>query len=84
MLLACQFLIVYVTLIFKGTPNCLAEFEKNIETASQIFLNFLHDLRGILPEIDTNLLCSFPPGVSQTWLNLTIGIYGKHLTFLSN
>ena len=51
----------------KGTSNCLAEFEKNIETASQIFLNFLHVLRGILPEIDKNLPCSFPFGVSQTW-----------------
>ena len=67
--------------IFKGTSNCLAEFEK---TASQIFLNFLHDLRGILPEIDKNLPCSFPPGVSQTWWNLTIGFYGKHLASLSN
>ena len=38
-------------------------------------------LRGILPEIDTNLPCSFPPGVSQTWWNLTIGFYGIHLTF---
>ena len=37
----------------KGTSNYLAEFEKKtIETASQILLNFLHDLRGILPEID--------------------------------
>ena len=68
----------------KGTSNCLAEFEKNIETASQIFLNFLHDLRGILPEIDKDLPCSFPPGMSQTWWNLTIGFDGKHLTFLSN
>ena len=50
----------------KGTSNCLAEFEKNIETASQIFLNFLHDLRGILPEIDTNLPCSSPPPWSVT------------------
>ena len=66
------------------TSNYLAEFEKNIETASQICLSFLHDLRGILPEINKNLLCSFPPGVSQTWWNLTIGFYGKHLTFLSN
>ena len=48
-------------LTLKGTSNCLAEFEKNIETASQILLNFLHDLRGILPEIDINLPCSFPP-----------------------
>ena len=72
------------TQAFKGTSNCLAEFEKNIETASQIFLNFCHDLRGILPEIDKNLPCSFPPGVSQTWWNLTISFYGKHLTFLSN
>ena len=68
----------------EGTSNCLAEFEKNIETAAQIFLNFLHDLRGILPEIDKDLLCSFPTGVSQTWWNFTIGFYGKHLTFLSN
>ena len=30
------------------------------------------------------MLCSFSPGVSQTWWNLTIGFYGKHLTFLSN
>ena len=68
--------------ILKGTSNCLAKFEKNIETASQIFLNFLYNLRGMLPEIDKN--CSFPPGVSQTWWNLTIGFYGKHVTFLSN
>ena len=70
-------------LTLKGTSNYLAEFEKNIESASQIFLNFLYDLRGILPEIDENLLCSFPPGVSQTWRNLTIGFYGKYLTFLT-
>ena len=69
-----------ISKILKGTSNRLAEFEKNIETASQICLNFLHDLRGILPEIDTNLPCSFLPGVSQTWWNF----YGKHLTFLSN
>ena len=69
----------------KGTTNYLAEFEKkNIETASQIFLNFLHDLRGILPEINKNLQFSFPPGGSQTWWNLTIGFCGRHLTFLSN
>ena len=73
---------MYVNL--KGTSNCLAEFEKNIETASQIFLNFVHDLRGILPEIDNKFPYSFPLGVSQTWWNLTIGFYGKHLTFLSN
>ena len=69
----------------KGTSNYIAEFEKkNIETAPQIFLIFLHDLRGIIPEINKYLPCSFPPGVSQTWWNLTIGFYGKHLTFLSN
>ena len=45
----------FVFSLFKGTSNCLAEFEKNNETASQIFLNFLYDLGGILPEIDTNL-----------------------------
>ena len=44
----------------KGTSNCLAEFEKNIGTASQTFLFFVHDLRGILPEIDESLPCSFP------------------------
>ena len=71
-------------MIIKGTSNYLAEFEKNIETASQIFLNFLHDLRGILPEINKTLPCNFSPGVSQTWWNLTIGFYGKQLTFLSN
>ena len=70
------------TCCIKGTSNCLAEFEKNIETASQIVPNLL-DLRGILPEIDKNLQCSFPPGVSQTWWNLAIGFYGKHLTCLS-
>ena len=70
--------------MFKGTSNCLAEFEKKIETASRILLNFLHDLTGILPEIDNSLPRSFPPGVSQTWWNLTIGFYGKQLTFLNN
>ena len=54
---------------FKGTSNYPDQFE----TASQIFLNSLHDLRGILPEINKTLPCSFPPGVSQTWWNLTIG-----------
>ena len=68
---------------FKGTSNCLAEFEKTLKLPLKFF-NFLHDLRGILPGIDTNLPCSFPPGVSQAWWNLTIGFYGKHLTFLSN
>ena len=68
----------------KGTSNCLAEFEKNpLKLPLNFFLNFLHDLRGILPEIDKNLPCSFPPGVSQTWWNLTIGFFGKHLTFFS-
>ena len=57
---------------------------KNIETDSQIFLNFLYGIRGILPEININLPCSFPPGASQTWWNLTIGFSGKYLTFLSN
>ena len=41
----------------KDTSNCLAEFEKNIETASQIFMYFLHNLRGILPEIDKKKKC---------------------------
>ena len=68
----------------KGTSNCLAELQKNIETDSQFFLNFLYHIRGILPEININLPCSFPLGMSQTWWNLTIGFYGKHLTFLSH
>ena len=70
--------------MFKVTSNSLAEFEKKIETASRILLNLLHDLTGILPEIDNSLPCIFPPGVSQTWWNLTIGFYGKQLTFLNN
>ena len=51
-------------LCLKGTSDCLAEFQKNIETD---FLNFLYDIKGILPEININSPCSFPPGVSQTW-----------------
>ena len=45
----------------KGTSNYLAEFKKKNETDSQFFLNFPHDIRGILPEMDINLPCSFPP-----------------------
>ena len=70
--------------LVKGTSNCLAKFLKNIETDSQFFLNFLYHIRGILPEININLPCSYPPGASQTWWNLIIGFYGKHLTFLSD
>ena len=68
----------------KGTSNYLAELKKTIENDSHFFLNFLYDIRDILPEININSPCSFPPAVSQTWWNLTIGFYGKHLTFLCN
>ena len=69
---------------YKGTFNYLAKSKKNIESDSQFFLNFLYNIRGILQEININSPCSLPPGVSQTWWNLTIGLYGKHLTFLDN
>ena len=62
----------------KGTSYCLPELQKTLK------LNFLHDIKGILPKIDINLLCSFPPGViKMVELNYSF-FYGKHLTFLSN
>ena len=67
----------------KGTSNCPAEFLKTLKV-TQFKKNVLHDIRGKLLEIDINLPCSFPPGVSQKWWNLTIGLYGKHLTFLND
>ena len=39
------------------------KYTKSIETDSQIFLNFLYEIRNILPEINITLPCSFPPGV---------------------
>ena len=56
----------------KGTSNYLTEFQRSIETDSQMFLNLLYDISRIFPEIDINSPCSFPPGVSQIWWNLTI------------
>ena len=41
--------VIEARMCIKGTSNYLAEFEKEIETASRIFLNFLHDLRGKAP-----------------------------------
>ena len=67
----------------KGSSNCLAEFQ-NLLKLTQIFLNFLYDIRNISPEINITLPCNFPPGVSQTCWDLTVGFYGKHLTFFSN
>ena len=58
-------------LCIKGTYNYLAEFQKTLKLTLKFFLNFLYDVRGILPEININTPCSFPPGVSQTWWNLT-------------
>ena len=66
----------------KGTSNCLPEFQ-NLLKLTQIFLNFLYDIRNILPEINITSPSSFPPGVSQTCWDLTIGLYGKHLTFIT-
>ena len=48
---------------------------------TQIFLNFLNYIRNILPEINITLPHRLSPGVSQTCWDLTIGFYGKHLTF---
>ena len=59
------------------------EFQ-NLLKMTQIFLNFLYDIRNILPEINITFPCSFPPAVSQTGWDLTIGFYGKYLTFISN
>ena len=58
--------------MFKGTSNYLAEFQNPLKL-TQVFLNFLYDIGGILPETNANSACSFHPGVSQTWWNLTIG-----------
>ena len=55
-----------------------------IKTDSNIFLNFLYDIRNISPEMNIISPCSFPPGVSQTCWDLTIGFYGKHLISFSN
>ena len=68
----------------KSTSNYLAEFQQTLKLTLNFLFNYLYDIRGILPEININSLRSFPPGVSQTWWYLTIGFYGKHLTFLSN
>ena len=46
--------------VFKDTSNYLDEIQ-NLLKLTQIFLNFLYDIRGIFPEININLLCSFPP-----------------------
>ena len=66
-----------------GTSKYLAEFQETLKL-TQILLNVLYDIRDILPEMNINSLYTFPPAVSQTWWNLTIGFYGKHLTFLNN
>ena len=62
----------------------LAEFQNLLKLTHSFFLNFLYDIRGILPEININSPCSFPTGDPQTWWDLTIGFYGRHLTFISN
>ena len=71
-------------LSLKGTSNCLSEFQNLLKLTLNFFLNFLYDIRNISPEIGITLPCSFPPRVSQTCWDLTIGFYGKHLTFFSN
>ena len=38
----------------KGTSNCLAEFQ-NLLKLTQIFQNFLYDIRNISPEINITL-----------------------------
>ena len=40
--------------------NYLAKFQ-NLSKLTQIFLNFLHDIRSILIETHINSLCSFTP-----------------------
>ena len=64
----------------KCTSNCF----QNLLKLTQIFLNFLYDIRNISPEINITLPCSFPSRVSQTCWDLTIGFYGKDITFFSN
>ena len=66
-----------------GTSKYLAEFQETLKL-TQNLLNVLYDIRDILPEMNINSLYTFFPGVSHTWWNLTIGFYGKHLTFLNN
>ena len=75
---------VSTVILIKATSNYIAEFQKTLKLTFNFFLNSLHDIRGMLPEIDINLPCSFLPGVSQTWWNLTIGFYKNHLNFRSN
>ena len=67
----------------KGTSNRLAEFQNPLKI-TQIFLNFLNDIRDISPEINLTLPCSFPPGVSQTCWNLTNRFLWKAPNFFSN
>ena len=45
----------------KGTSNYLPEFQNPLNLTLSYYLNFLDDIRGILPEIDIGLPCSSPP-----------------------